>query len=244
MKKNRKKVNFLNVFRALFIVLLILFVLGVNNTINVMAKLDYEIITTSPKDGGSNGGRTGKLKTYQTQYFKGKVQDYIEVPGSSMPLIMQLGITHVPFGSGTIQSNGCGPASAAMVISDLKGQYIPVEEMATRYNAYANPNNGGSGTTLHAAAAKDFGLKQRWTTSRAEAYRAYKNGGKVMVATHEGAAWSPTVAHWVAIREFVTDGKIKINDPASKENTFRSEPFDLAREESRGLIQGYSIIEK
>lgn len=141
--------------------------------------------------------------------------------------------------STTIGKSGCGPTCAAMLIETLTGDtYTPVEACAwARKNGY-KAKNQGTYYAYFVPQFKKFGIDcERLNTSNlygnktssvhTDAFKLLKQGYYLIVCMGKGT-WTSS-GHFVVV--WWEDGKVRINDPASKKDerlngnldTFKSE---------------------
>lgn len=131
--------------------------------------------------------------------------------GLSIPLYLQWQYD-TPYGSGTIQTSGCGPTSFAMVCSYLLDKQITPDVVVNwAQNKYYQP---GVGTywSFFAAAAQHFGVKKPiQTPSQLSAYTALKNNQAVICSQSKGLFTRG--GHFIVLRGLDNDGKVLVNDP-------------------------------
>ncbi len=116
-----------------------------------------------------------------------------------------------PYGVGTIESDGCGPTSFAMIVSDLTGKQItPVDVVNWSGNTYANEN--GTTWNFFPDAAEHYGLKCQETYSISDVVEALKSGKKVVSSQTAGRFTSG--GHFIALYSYdLSSGKIYVKNP-------------------------------
>ena len=121
----------------------------------------------------------------------------------------------LPFGSSTVGRAGCGPTSAAMVITGLTGSVITPPEMCDiAYNGGFKTSKGISWAFFGYAANK-FGLEMVELSPTAQGNQTMLNmlsaGNPVIVSMHAGHFTSG--GHIIVLTGITADGKIEVNDP-------------------------------
>lgn len=92
------------------------------------------------------------------------------------------------YGTAKMASSGCGPTSAAMVVSSLTDLTVTPKEMA-QYSLSIGariPNVGTNGYLLHPSVARKYGLICIQTESIDKAIKCIKAGGMVVCSTPGG----------------------------------------------------------
>lgn len=125
------------------------------------------------------------------------------------------------YGSGTIGSSGCGPTSAAMVISSLTKQKVtPVEtSLYSTQNGFRVPGVGTSWGFFKSIGSK-YGLDFNQTTDKTAIMNALQNKQPV-IFSGKGPAPFTKGGHFV-VGAGLDGDSIKINDPVS---LARSKPY-------------------
>ena len=101
----------------------------------------------------------------------------------------------------TIKSSGCGPTSAAMVVSSLTDKVIYPDQMADEYvkSGFRTPGNGTSWAAFRWTTEK-YGFKFQETGDIQKAVNCVREGGMVIVSAKGGStALFSTGGHFVVI---------------------------------------------
>ena len=127
---------------------------------------------------------------------------------------------HLRYGTSTIGIAGCGPTSLAIVISTLTGSTVNPLTMANwSVNHGYYVAGAGSAHALIPAGAKAYGLN----VSGCKAYEgeriknALRDGKMVIVIMGPGIF--TTGGHFLVLSGITAEGKIKMADPASRNNS-------------------------
>lgn len=133
-----------------------------------------------------------------------------------------------PYGSMNISSAACGPSSISMAVSHLTGKLQTPEDLTSVLGGATSPhfiNGVGSGFTIFPAAAKHYNLKtDTLGNSVNRVVEELKKGRPVVLSLHSG--YFTTGGHFVLATGITKDGKIYVNDPASRlrgEDTYTPE---------------------
>lgn len=133
-----------------------------------------------------------------------------------------------PYGSMNISSAACGPSSISMAVSYLTGKLQTPEDLTSVLGGATSPhfiNGVGSGFTIFPAAAKHYNLKtDTLGNSVNRVVEELKKGRPVVLSLHSG--YFTTGGHFVLATGITKDGKIYVNDPASRlrgEDTYTPE---------------------
>lgn len=133
-----------------------------------------------------------------------------------------------PYGSMNISSAACGPSSISMAVSHLTGKLQTPEDLTSVLGGATSPhfiNGVGSGFTIFPAAAKHYNLKTDTLGNSVDrVVEELKKGRPVVLSLHSG--YFTTGGHFVLATGITKDGKIYVNDPASRlrgEDTYTPE---------------------
>lgn len=117
-------------------------------------------------------------------------------------------------GSGqTIGSSGCGPTSAAMVVSSAKGAILPTT-MAKLFvdNGYRTKNSG-TAWAAWAFVADYFDFQEYYVTANYDTALKYLKKGKYYIVASCNPGLFTSAGHYIVLRKY-EDGKVKVYDPA------------------------------
>lgn len=134
-----------------------------------------------------------------------------------------------PFGTGTngmIYHTGCGPTTAAMVVSSLK-EYVTPDVIAKFGMEHGyNMGNNGSSWALFPAVARKYHLRYQQTATPQIAISCLEKGGLVIASQNNalGNYWT-TSGHFILITGVYGD-YFTVHDPSSKRNTETVHTYD------------------
>ena len=147
---------------------------------------------------------------------------------------------HQAYGqSGTIASSGCGPTSAAMVLTYLTGEtHDPVE--VANYSVKNGYRCEGNGTyeALFPAVAKTYGLNCKQEEQTTSNIIASLKAGNVIIA-HMGPGHFTSGGHYIVLKGLDENGKVIVADPnGGKRNG--SWDASVIASESKGSMYSFS----
>lgn len=216
-----------NIVKVLIILLLMqaMMLLCINIVFADDDKLDITYTATQPTPDG-----TASSLSSSNEYG-------LEGPGVLVktPLFQQWDPKwgNMPYGPHySIAEGGCGITSCAMIISGLTQKQVEPPELAQKYGSkYAVV--GGSTYDLFPAVAQDYGLKLKRVkaTSMDPVIKHLKSGG--LVVANMGPGHFTSGGHYIVLKGVSPDGKIYVNDPASKERSNQLWDPDIFLREKR-----------
>lgn len=189
--------------------------------------LDIIFAGLSPKsivieeDDIENDEEDEVMEQSQNKKTSSKSKSTKETSKSKIPLLFQ-GDSRwgsKPYGTSNITISGCGVTSVAMVVSGLTDQTVTPDEVA----AWAGPKyyvkGAGSSWALFTGAAEKWNLnvKQISKQNTEEILNNLKKGNPIIVSMDKG--YFTTGGHILVLSGVTEDGKIIINDPASRKNS-------------------------
>lgn len=134
----------------------------------------------------------------------------------------------------SVSTSGCGAVGVSMVIAYLTGD---VEQNPYTLFCQAVDEGRYHGRGLsHATLSRlldDYGVKSRWIKSDADAVVRALEEGKPVIA-HMGEGIFTGMGHYIVLRGVTEDGKILINDPASRSNCSKAFPIKTLIDQARG----------
>lgn len=149
---------------------------------------------------------------------------------NNVPYYCQGDYPNVSFDTGTVADSGCGITSFSMVASYFTGKTITPVETAP----WAMANGADTVTNWNAfyILAEHYGIKVTgqatgplWGGSEAQAIEALRNGCLV-IGSHTNGYFNPSGrGHYIVYTGVTSDGKVYVNDPASRENSSAG-PYD------------------
>lgn len=123
----------------------------------------------------------------------------------------------------TIKQAGCGPTSAAMVISSVTGQTVTPPEIAEYSVAHGHMHPDlGTSWSLFPDLGQKYGIGLNQTNDFDAAATALSQGRPV-IFSGQGPAPFTSGGHFVVGVGMTSDGKVIVNDPISQG---RSKPYD------------------
>lgn len=140
----------------------------------------------------------------------------------------------------TIKSSGCGPTSAAMVISSLTNNIVYPDAMAEMfvYNGFRTANSGTSWKAMEWVAAK-YNLAFMQTFDYDCVIDCLLNGGMVIAsAIGTPTALFSTEGHYIVISGY-NDGVFEIMDS----NLYNGK-YDLAYRKAKAKVDGHFVYVK
>lgn len=118
----------------------------------------------------------------------------------------------------TIKSGGCGPTSAAMIVSNLKELILP-NKMGDLFRQNGQRLNGGTANSAPEWVAKRYKLNYRKTSFILEGIECLKKGGMVMAYMVAGGTFS-IGGHIICLAGMKDDNTIIVYDPYLYANKF------------------------
>ena len=133
---------------------------------------------------------------------------------------------HMYGNSGTVGSSGCGPTSAAMLLSTVTNKTINPAQAADWSKGHGyRIEGGGTSWGFFPAIARSYGMDLTQTNSKEDIRTALKSGHPVILSGQDARGRNSqnpftSAGHLVLATGVTSDGKnIIINDPISKERS-------------------------
>ena len=144
-----------------------------------------------------------------------------------------------PYGPLTIASGGCGPTSAAMVLTYLTGE--TVDPVATCDFSAKNGFVDSSGTyeSMFPAIAKAYNVSCTKAAQTASNIISNLQQGKVIIA-HMGPGTFTKGGHYIVLRGLDANGNVIVADPASRERSNTTYPASIFEAEANGSMYCFS----
>jgi hypothetical protein len=138
----------------------------------------------------------------------------------------------------TIQSAGCGPTSAAMVVSSLTGKTVTPDKMAA-YSVQNGFRIDGVGTDwgLFPAVAKTYGLACHTSYLMGSALECVKKGGLVVCSTNGGPKGLFSTGGHLFVLVGVSGNTLEFYDP-----DLYPGKYDMAFRKNRAHVSGNSVF--
>lgn len=122
------------------------------------------------------------------------------------------------YGSSSISAGACGPSSISMVLSYLTGELVTPFDQVKNLGGAGSPhfiNGVGSSFSIFPTSANQFDVHQKTLGNNVwNVVEELKKGHPVVLSMHQG--FFTRGGHFVVASGIDSDGKIYINDPASK----------------------------
>ena len=140
----------------------------------------------------------------------------------------------------TIAAAGCGPTSAAMVLTYLTGEKVTPPQACTYSTQHGFASNGhGTYESLFPSIGKAYGLnvvKQEQTATNI--VNSLKEGN--VIIAHMGPGEFTKGGHYIVLREVDANGNVLVADPA---NPARNKwyPASIFEQQRRGSIYSFSV---
>ena len=142
--------------------------------------------------------------------------------------------------SGTISSSGCGPTSAAMVLTYLTGETVtPVE--AADYSVKHGYRVEGNGTSesLFPAIAQSYGLTCQKQSQTASNIVQSLSDGNVIIA-HMGPGTFTSGGHYIVLRDTDGNGNVLVADPANPSRN-KWYPASIFQQQAKGSMYSFNV---
>ncbi len=195
-------------------------------TINVTTKSFYEVLDLLNMDSFQKQVAKNVYDLLLSSYADGNTDGITDGISSEIPLFHQWDERwgSIPYGDhGTISSSGCGPTSAAMVITGLQGKMDGIDKNGdgiadpseTARYAVSHGHRVSEGTSW--AFFEDIGhaaglnVRQYSTSQYQKVLEELKQGHPVIASMGPGHFTS--AGHFIVLVGVLDDGKIKVNDP-------------------------------
>lgn len=148
---------------------------------------------------------------------------------------------NMKYGSGTIQSCGCGPTACAIVFSTLLHESV-TPEMTCRYAMEHGEYTAGAGTNhsfpANAAAHWKISCRRVKKSEMDTVVKGLKAGGMAVVICAPYTITKSGSGHYITLTGVTNDGKIAIADPGSRERSGKVYTKEQIRAFARDLEGG------
>lgn len=231
------------------------------------AKKKYETAESNYNSAVKNedNARAGTYKNQMTQYksemedlkktIKSQISEVAGMKVNTTPasemfiqdfhlnefVYFKQGDYHQMYGrSGTIASSGCGPTSAAMVLTYLTGEKVTPVEAAdfSVKNGYRAEGNG-TYEALFPAIAKAYGLTCQQQSQTATNVVQSLSDGNVIIA-HMGPGEFTSGGHYIVLRETDGNGNVLVADPANPSRN-KWYPASIFQAQARGSMYSFNV---
>ena len=140
----------------------------------------------------------------------------------------------------TIAAAGCGPTSAAMVLSYLTGQEVTPPEACAYSTQHGFATNGnGTYEALFPSIGKAYGLTVKQESQTATNIINSLSQGNVIIA-HMGPGEFTRGGHYIVLRETDGKGNVLVADPANP-NRNKWYPASIFEAQRRGSMYSFNV---
>ena len=169
--------------------------------------------------------RNPELKEFVLHYPEKKGQVYAdnigEVEEGGIPLLLQWDERwgYGAYGDGCVAVNGCAPTALSMVVAGLTGENTVTPYTIAKYaeeNGYYVVGTGTSWELLQSG-CETFGVRGEMLSLSENSVKEALNSGKPIICSVRPGDFT-TAGHFIVLTG-VEEGKIRVNDPNSKENS-------------------------
>lgn len=132
---------------------------------------------------------------------------------------------------------GCGPTSAAMVLSSVTGQEInPMETLKyAQENGFTDATRG-TRSDFFASVGAQYGVNMVQTGNDADAIKQQLAMNRPVILRGEGGKAYTKGGHYIVATGLTKDGKIKVNDPMSKQRSVAYDANTLMKNTTSGFV--------
>ncbi len=142
--------------------------------------------------------------------------------------------------SGTIASSGCGPTSAAMVLTYLTGETVdPVATSSYSLKHGHRIEGNGTSESLFPSIGKAYGLKVTKQSQTASNIVESLRNGNVIIA-HMGPGEFTSGGHYIVLRGIDENGNVLVADPANPARN-KYYPPSIFEAQRRGSMYSFSV---
>lgn len=141
-----------------------------------------------------------------------------------------------PYGSGSIQTSGCGITCMAMCIATFCDKTVtppPMADLSMKNGGYI-PGKGSSMPTVVAAAAKKYDINYKPITSKEIKIYLKEKNALIIWGSKTGYFSSSSAGHVMIIRGVTDDNKYLIADPNRVENNSKEFELSFIEKEAAG----------
>lgn len=139
----------------------------------------------------------------------------------------------VPYGCGSIASDGCGPTSLAMVLTHLLGREVsPLETAEKGHGKYTCAD--GTYWSYFGDMADEYNVNCTQMSTNKENITKNLNDGKTMIAIM-GPGHFTSGGHFIVLKGLDENGKVIVADPNSEERSNQTWDMDVITSESTDM---------
>ena len=185
--------------------------------------------------------RNPEMREFVLQYPKKKGKVYADTIGNvkkgEFPLLIQWDERwgYGEYGTSSVAVSGCGPTALSSVIAGLTGENnitpYSVAQFAEENGYYVE--GAGTNWELFTSGSRSFGIEgKEITLSKKTVFHALKNGSPIICSMRPGDF--TTAGHFIVLTG-VEDGKIKVNDSNSRENSKKLWEYEVLEPQIKNL---------
>ena len=240
-EESRKRIFIIILAPVLFLLLLIALILYlITSPFSMLAGWLVGDEINAVKDFQMDYGYNQSIGIFEKDYIEGSGQSYEGViftdGGVEVTYYNQLDERWAdePYGTDNIGGYGCGPTSMSIVVSSLTEQTVDppaMAEWAYQHGYWCSGN--GSYHSLIPGAAEGFGLScESIATDDPQAVVDALASGKLIVALMSKGHFTSS-GHFLVLRGVTAEGKILVDDPASKKRSEQEWDLSIILDEAR-----------
>lgn len=148
-----------------------------------------------------------------------------------------------PKGKHRFGKAGCGPTSAAMVLSSITGKEITPIEMheLAQQTGFVDPNLGTNGDFFLVAGAK-YGVNMIKEEGDPEKLKEFLQQQRPVILRGEGAQPFTRGGHFIVASGLTRDGKVLVNDPMDRSRSRAYNINEIVNNTTRMYVSGKSKL--
>lgn len=135
-----------------------------------------------------------------------------------------------PYSEGTIKTDGCGPTSMAMVLTNLTGKEVTPVEMAAKGNGRYTCSKG-TYWSFFGDMAKEYGVNCTQMEPSSANIINNLNDGKTLILSMRKGHFTQS-GHFIVVRGMDENGQLIVSDPASEKRSNQTWDVNLVAGES------------
>lgn len=185
--------------------------------------------------------RNPEMREFVMEYPKKKGNVYADTVGEvtkgEFPLLIQWDEKwgYSNYGDSSIAVSGCGPTALSSVIAGLTGSNQVTPYTVAKYAEENGYYVEGTGTSweLFTRGGENFGVKgEEISLTKTAVFQALENGKPIICSMRSGDF--TTAGHFIVLIG-IEDGKIKVNDSNSKQNSEKLWEYEVLEPQIKNL---------